>query len=203
MRIAYLVKNFADGDDLSEYVKSLAEYMASQGHEPFVVSFDDGSKYTVSEEVEVERFQLHFDGDSLYTWAMMMNNEMKGKVVEKMKDEEIDVIHSNDWITAPGGVTLSNHLEKPFFLTIHSTENQRGFQGENSGLISELEWQGSFEADRVFANNDGVKNSLLFDLDLADEKVCVADPLHDGWQERILNCYCEIFDKEEEVEVEM
>jgi glycogen synthase len=201
MRIAYLVKNFTDGDDLSEYVKSLAEYAASQGHDPVVVSFDDGSHYTVSDDVEVERFELHFDGDSLYTWAMMMNNEMKARVVEKMEDEEIDIIHANDWTTAPGGVTISKHMEKPFCLTIHSTENQRGFQGENSDLISDLEWEGTFEADSVFANNEDVKNSLLFDLDLSDDKVCVADLLHSGWQERILKRYAEITRTEEEVEV--
>ena len=201
MRIAFLVKNFADGDDLSEYVKSLAEYVVEKGHDPLVVSFDDGSDCTVSEEVEIERFQLHFDGDSLYTWAMMMNNEMKGRVMEKMENEEIDLIHANDWTTAPGGVTLSKHLEKPLFLTIHSTENMRGFQGQNSGLISEMEWQGCFEADQVFANNEDVKNSLLFDLDMPDEKACVADPLHEGWQEKVLNCYREILDKRIEVEV--
>ena len=199
MRIAFLVKNFADGDEMSEYVKSLAEYAAKNGHDSFVVSFDDGSNYSVSENVEVERFRLHFDGGSLYTWTMMMNNEMKGKVMEKIGEKEIDVIHANDWTTAPGGVTLSKHLEKPLFLTFHSTENQRGFGGQHSGLISELEWQGSFEADMVFANNDDVKNSLLFDLDLPDEKICVADPLHEGWQEKILNCYREISDKEIEV----
>lgn len=201
MRIAFLVKNFTDGNDLSEYVKSLAEYAAGQGHDPFVVSFDDGSHYTVSDEVEVHRFQLHFEGDSLYTWAMMMNNEMKGQVMQQLESEEIDVIHANDWTTAPGGVTLSKHLEKPLFMTFHSTENMRGFQGEHSGLISEMEWQGSFEADMVFANNDDVKNSLLFDLDISDEKVCVADPLHEGWQEKILNCYEEILGKRVEVEV--
>jgi len=200
MRIAFLVKNFADGDDISEYVKSLAEYAASQGHEPCVVSFDDGSHYTVSDNVEVERFELHFDGDSLYTWAMMMNNEMKARVMEKVEDEDFDLIHANDWTTAPGGVTLSKHLEIPMFLTVHSTENQRGFQAENSGLISELEWQGTFEADKVFANNDDVKNSLLFDLEMSNEKVCVADPLHSGWQEIILNSYQEILGKEVEVE---
>ena len=200
MRIAFLVKNFADGDDLSEYVKSLAEYAADQGHDPCVVSFDDGSNYTVSDEVEVERFELHFDGNSLYTWAMMMNNEMKSRVMEKVEDEDFDFIHANDWTTAPGGVTLSKHLEIPMFLTVHSTENQRGFQGENSGLISELEWQGTFEADKVFANNDDVKNSLLFDLEMSNEKVCVADPLHSGWQEIILNSYQEILGKEVEVE---
>jgi hypothetical protein len=200
MRIAFLVKNFADGDDLSEYVKSLAEYAADKGHDPFVVSFDDGSHYTVSDEVEVERFRLHFEGDSLYTWAMMMNNELKARVMDDLEGK-VDVIHANDWTTAPGGVTLSKHLEKPLFITFHSTENMRGFQGENSGLISEMEWQGSFEADLVFANNDDVKNSLLFDLDLPDEKVEVADPLHHGWQERILNAYGEILDREVEVEV--
>lgn len=199
MRIAFLVKNFADGNDLSEYVKSLAEYAAGQGHDPFVISFDDGSHYTISDEVEVHRFQLHFEGDSLYTWAMMMNNEMKGQVMQQLESEEIDLIHANDWTTAPGGVTLSKHLEKPLFMTFHSTENMRGFQGEHSGLISDMERQGSFEADKVFANNDDAKNSLLFDLDLSDEKVCVADPLHGGWQEKILKSYREFLGKEVEV----
>jgi len=121
--------------------------------------------------------------------------------MEKMEDKEIDVIHANDWTTAPGGVNLSNHLEIPLFLTIHSTENQRGFQGENSQLISDLEWEGTFEADTVFANNEDVKNSLLFDLDMSDEKVCVADPIHGGWQEKILKRYREIIGKEAELEV--
>ena len=200
MRVAFLVKNFADGDEVSEYVKSLAEYVAENGGEPVIFSFDDESDYTVSEDVEVKRFRLHYDGDSLYTWAMMMNNEMKNHVITALKDE-VDAIHANDWLTAPGGLTLSRHLEKPFFLTIHSTENMRGFQDENSGLISEMEWQGCFEADKVFANNDDVKNSLLFDLSMPDEKVCVADPLHEGWREKILKSYREFLDKEVEVEV--
>jgi hypothetical protein len=200
MKIAYLIKNFRDGDELSEYVKSLAEHAAAQGHEPCVISFDDGSDYTISENVDVQRFQLHFEGDSLYTWSMMMNNEMKGRVMKQMEGREIDIIHANDWTTAPGAVSLSKHLEKPFFLTIHSTENQRGFQGDNSGLISEMEWQGCSEADKVFANNEDVKNSLLFDLQMPDEKVCVADPLHEGWRKKILNQYREITDKEVKIE---
>ncbi|MFB6159134.1 MAG: glycosyltransferase family 4 protein [Candidatus Nanohalobium sp.] len=200
MRIAFLVKNFADGDDLSEYVKSLSEYAAENGHEPLVVSFDDHADYTVSEDVDVRRFRLPFDGDSMYTWAMMMNNEMKAQVKEEIKDEDVDVIHANDWTTAPGGITLSKHLEKPFFLTIHSTENQRGFNTEESGLISEMEWEGCFQAEKIFANNEDVKNSLLFDLDIPDEEICVADPLHAGWKEKILKSYAENRDKRLEVE---
>ncbi len=200
MRIAFLVKNFADGDELSEYVKSLAEYAVEKGHDAFIISFDDGSNYTVSNEVKVKRFRLNFDGDSLYSWAMIMNNEMKAHVMDELKGE-IDLIHANDWTTVPGGVTLSKHLEKPLFITFHSTENMRGFQGENSGLISEMEWQGSFEADKVFANNEDAKNSLLFDLDLPNEKVEVVDPLQYAWQEKILNFYGEIVHEEVELEV--
>jgi glycogen synthase len=202
MNIIYLVKNFTDGDELSEYVKSLAEYASIQGHKACVISFDDGSHYTVSDDVEVERFELHFDGDSLYTWTMMMNNEMKARVIDKIDEEEIDIIHANDWTTIPGGLILSKTLEKPFFLTIHSTENQRGFQGDNSELISDLEWEGTFEADLVFANNHEVKNSLLFDIEIEDENVCVADPLSDNWKEEILNQYKSKDSESIEVEVE-
>lgn len=199
MNIVLLSKQFRDGESVSEYTKNIAEYLVDEGHDITVISFDDGSYYSIDDRVSVERFPLHFDGDNIYNWSMMMNNEMKGRVKELMGEEEFDVIHANDWTTIPGGVSLSKHTEVPLALTLHSTENERGFGGEHSEVISELEWQGAYEADRVFVNKEDTKNSVLFDLDTPEEKLELIDPLSEGWQKRVLNKYRELVKHKKEV----
>jgi glycogen(starch) synthase len=130
----------------------------------------------------------------------MMNNEIKGQVMENIDTESIDVIHANDWTTVPAAVSLSKVLERPMILTLHSTEQQRGFGAEHSEMISELEWQGAYEADEVFVNNEDSRNSLLFDLDVPEEKMDVVRPLKDGWESRILKTYREQVKVKQEVE---
>lgn len=199
MNIVLLSKQFSDGEAISEYIKTIAEHAAGEGHDVTVVSFDDGSYYSISEEVEVIRVPMNFEGDNIYNWSMMMNNELKGQVMDKI-GEEVDVIHANDWTTVPGGVSLAKKLEKPFFLTMHSTENERGFEGDHAEMISELEWQGAYEADQILATKEDTKNSVLFDLDAPDEKVEVIDPYSHGWPERVLKKYAEVVKQEKKVE---
>lgn len=199
MKILLLSKDFRDGEGVTEYCKAIAEKLVAEGHEATVVSFDDGSHYTVDDRVEVRRVPVHFEGDNIYNWAMVMNNELKRKSREVFEQEGFDIVHANDWTTIPGGVTVAKHLEKPLVVTIHSTENERGFEGEHGELISELEWQGSFEADRVLATKQDTADSLKFDLDVPEEKLEVIDPYSDGWRERVLKQYRVLMEHREAV----
>lgn len=200
MKVLMLSRRFTDGDDISEYCKHLSEHLVETGHEASIVAFEDETEYNVHNGVEVQRVPLHFDGDSLYNWAMMLNNEIKRVAREMENSESFDVIHANDWVTVPGAVTLAKHLEKPLVVTIHSTENERGFSGEHAPLISELEWQGTFEADRVLVNREDTKDSVLFDLDVPGEKVEVINPLEEGWQARVAEKYKEVLNHREKVD---
>lgn len=197
MKVLLLSKEFRDGEGISEYCKSISSYLVDQGHEAAIVSFDDGSYYSVDDCVEVYRVPVHFDGDSIYSWAMVLNNELKSQARELFEEEDFDIIHANDWTTVPGGVALSRHLEKPLVVTIHSTENERGFEGDHAPLISELEWQGAFEADNVLATKQDTKNSLLFDLDVPEEKIDVIDPYSGEWEKRVLSKYEELVKNDE------
>ena len=199
MNIVLISKQFSDGEAISEYIKTIAEYMVNQGHDVTIVSFDDGSYYSIDDRVDVLRAPLDFEGDNLYNWSMMMNNELKEQVMQNVGDD-VDVIHANDWTTVPGGVALSKKLEKPLVLTFHSTENERGFRGEHAEIISELEWQGVYESDHVLTTKEDTKNSVLFDLDAPDDKVEVVDPFSDTWLERILKKYRELVKQEEKIE---
>lgn len=197
--VLLLSKQIKDGEPVSEYVKSLASYLNDEGLKVSIVSFDDGSYYSLDPEINVYRFPLNFDGSNIFNWSMMMNNELKGQVMENIDSDSIDVIHANDWTTVPAAVSLSKYLERPMFFTVHSTEQQRGFGTEQSEVISELEWQGVYEAEKVFANNEDTKNSLLFDLDAPGEKMKVIRPLTEAWESRILKTYREHVKLKEEV----
>ena len=199
MNVVLLSKQLRDGEAISEYTKNIAEKLVREGHEATIISFDDGSYYSMDDRVDVVRFPLHFDGDNIYNWSMMMNNEMKGQVVELLDQKDFDLIHANDWTTVPGAVAISKHMEKPMVITIHSTENERGFEGEHAEMISELEWQGAYESDKVFVTKEDTKNSVLFDLDTPEDKLEVIDPFSDGWRERVLNKYRELLKHKKEV----
>lgn len=199
MKILFLTRKFGEGEAATEYIKSTASYLVENGHEACIVSFDDMSHYSVDDRVEVHRVNLPFEGDNLYNWSMMMNNELKRKAREVFEEEEPDVIHAIDWTSVPGGVVLSKAFEKPLVVTFQSTENQRGFEGDHASMISELEWQGAFEATRVLATNEDTKNSLLFDLDVPEEKIELIDPYSPEWRERILKTYSELVKQKKEV----
>lgn len=198
MKVLLITHRFHDGEAAAEYAKTISEKLIEEGHNVAIVSFKDGH-YSVPEEVEVLRVDLTFEGDNFFNWSMMLNNELKGAATDVFGDEQPDIIHCVDWTTIPGGVTLSKHYGEPLVVTFQSTENERGFEGEHAGMISELEWQGSFEADKVLATTEDTKNSLLFDLDVPENKIEVLDPYEGGWKQRILKIYESLHKDKKEV----
>jgi len=199
MKVLFLTRCFGEGEAATEHVKAVSHELVEQGDEAVVVAFDDGAYYSVDDRVEVKRVGLPFEGGNMYNWSMMMNNELKKEAQEAFKDEEPDIIHSIDWTTVSGGVALSRYLDTPLVVTFQSTENERGFGGEQAGVISELECQGAFEAEKAIATSEDTKNSLLFDLDVPEEKIDIIDPFSDKWQQRVLNSYKDTIKQEKEV----
>lgn len=189
MKVLIVSRILSDGEDVSEYCRGISEYLVQTGDEVFMVCADDGSHFSVRNEVDVEKVDVNFEAENIYDWAMIMNNELKRVSRELFEDEGFDVVHVNDWACVPAGITISNYLEKPLVITIHSTENERGFEGEHSEVISEMEWQAGYDADKIIVNNEGTKNSLLFDLDVPREKIEVIDPFDLQWKEKTREVY--------------
>lgn len=198
MKAVFITRKFEEGEASTEYAKTLASAVVDEGGEAAVVSFDDGSYYSVDDRVDVYRVDMPFDGDNLFNWSMMLNNELKRQAREAF-DERPDIIHVVDWTAIPGGVALSKSYEIPLVVTFQSTENERGFEGEHAEVISELEWDGAFEADLAIATSEDTKNSLLFDLDVPDEKLDFIDPYAPEWEQNVLNSYREIINHKKEV----
>lgn len=198
MKVVFITRKFEEGEASTEYAKSMSGKIVEEGGEAAIVAFDDGSYYSVDERVDVYRVDIPFDGDNLFNWSMMLNNELKRQAREAF-EEKPDVIHVIDWTAIPGGVALSKSYEIPLVVTFQSTENERGFEGEHAEVISELEWDGAFEADLAVATSEDTKNSLIFDLDVPEEKLEFIDPYSPDWEQKVLNSYREFLEHEKEV----
>jgi glycosyltransferase involved in cell wall biosynthesis len=79
--------------------------------------------------------------------------------VEIAKDQKFDIIHANDWITAPAGIKIKELSGKPLLLTMHSTENDRTI-GHPWDFIFDWEKKAVNSADKVITVSNRLKDEL-------------------------------------------
>lgn len=87
-----------------------------------------------------------------------------------------DLIHVHDWLTGEAGITLKHLWKAPLVVTIHATERGR-HQGwlptSTSQQIDHLEWRITYEAWRVVACSNYMRDELARGFGLPPEKVTV------------------------------
>ncbi len=185
-----LSRELTENEGVSEYLKSLALFLAGRGIEVHIVCFSSSpSEETIGGKIHVHRVPFMIHGDSLFNWSMLMNNELKRRSREIFEGIGFDIIHANDWVTSTSAISLAKFTEKPLIVTIHSTENERGFGTKHSSMISDMEWWLTYEAGCVLSNNERTYQSLRSDLQLPEEKIRLVNPLQEGWQGRVLEIY--------------
>ncbi len=87
-----------------------------------------------------------------------------------------DLIHIHDWLTGEAGITLKNVWKTPLIVTIHATERGRhqGWLPTNtSQQIDHMEWRTVYEAWRVVACSNYMRDELARWFGLPAEKVTV------------------------------
>jgi len=189
-KVLLLSRELTEKESVSEYVKSLALFLADKGIEVHIVCFSSSPEEAkLGESIHVHKVPLIIHGDSLFNWSMLMNNELKRKSREIFEWKGFDIIHGNDWITSTSAISLAKFTEKPLVVTIHSTEKERGFGTKHSSLILDMEWWLTYEAGCVLSNNEGTYNSLRNDLQLPEEKIKLINPLQKGWQNEVMEIY--------------
>lgn len=182
-----MTKDFRAGEAISEHCRSLASYLDHQGIGVEILCFEK-EKMGV-EGVDVHSVDFLLDSDNIYDWTMLMNNELKREARHLFKAQDFDLIHAHEWTTLPAAMALKSLYKLPLVVTIHSTENNRGFGGPHGALISEMEYSGAKEADLLVVPNEKVSNSLKFDLNCPPKKIVQVDPFQAGWQDKIVEEY--------------
>ena len=87
-----------------------------------------------------------------------------------------DLIHVHDWLVTKAGVTLKHRWKTPLVTTIHATERGRyrgNIPDEASHKIDRAEWQSCFEAWRVIACSQFMKQEIQNYFEAPADKISV------------------------------
>ena len=197
LNILLISRKLVAGENVSEYVKYLSEYLVDSGHKVTLAVLESGSGPSLDKEVSVESIHTDFDSGDFYNQIMMLNNYVKS--LDELED--FDLVHANDWSTVPAAVSVSSYQEIPMFFTLHSTEYERGFGDQHSQSISDMELKGVENAEVVFVNREETRKSVVNDLGLSEEKIDFVDPLSEAWQNKVESIYQETQDNRETEEL--
>lgn len=149
----------------------LSRKLASMGHDVEVVTYGEQESTEEMDGVKIHRIPSTWAPDTI-SWSMFLGHRMEKKAIELHKEEPIEVVHAHDWMTVPGAIGIKKMLEIPMVFTIHSTEAGRnGINSEYSRMINDIEWYGTYEADRIITVGKDFSEEIKSRFGPPDEKV--------------------------------
>lgn len=89
------------------------------------------------------------------------------------KKRSIDLFHSQDWLGVEAGYRSKKYLEVPWIFSCHSLEWMRTGRGEENPKICEMERLGIEKSDAVITVSEWMKEKILEDYDVAEDKIRV------------------------------
>ncbi|MFB6193050.1 MAG: glycosyltransferase family 4 protein [Candidatus Nanohaloarchaea archaeon] len=135
---------------IAAHCEDLATTMASQGHEPVVITYGEKEESEYRDGVEIHRVPSTDSAEDTLSWAMYLGHQMEKKAIELNKNQDFDLVHAHDWMAVPGATGIKKTLGLPMVFTVHSTQEGRdGRDSEYQETIHNLEWYGTYEASEV------------------------------------------------------
>ncbi len=157
---------------IAAHCEDLATTLASQGHEPIVITYGPEEETEVRDGVEIHRVPSTDAATDTISWAMYLGHQMEKKAIELYSQKEFDLVHAHDWMTVPGSVGVKKTLDIPMVFTIHSTQKGRdGIDSEYQETIHDLEWYGTYEASEVITVGRDFSEEVKHTFDVPGEKV--------------------------------
>jgi glycogen synthase len=154
---------------LGRHVFALTRSLAAQGHEVHVVTRDhpDAPADEWIEGVHVVRVGeappvIAFDRD-LVSWVLAFNNRVQAAAARILEAHDIEVVHAHDWLVAYAAAGIKDAFDLPLVATVHATEygrHQGWLPGPMNKLIHQIEWWLTYEARRVIACSDYMREQL-------------------------------------------
>jgi hypothetical protein len=130
------------------------------------------------------------------TWVLTLNQEVERAASNIYYDvtKQIDLIDVHDWHFIPAAVTLKKALHIPFVYSVESLEDHRS-HGANSPFnmaIRSIEWLGTYEAGKLLAKSDWMKDEISRIYRAPVEKIKVISPNSARWMKDILEAYRDV-----------
>jgi glycogen(starch) synthase len=184
---------------LADYLKDLAVQLVKNKVGVLVVTYHDymTGLHDDPEGVKIYRVnnpvRTHI---GVLTWVLTLNQEVERAASNIYYDvtKQIDLIDVHDWHFIPAAVTLKKALHIPFVYSVESLEDHRS-HGANSPFnmaIRSIEWLGTYEAGKLLAKSDWMKDEISRIYRAPVEKIKVISPNSARWMKDILEAYRDV-----------
>lgn len=184
---------------LAEYVRMLSTQLVKNKVETHVVTYHDFLTGAVEEASGVKVFRVanpvrtHI---GVLTWDLTLNQEVERAAasIYYQVNKQIDLIDVYDWHFIPAAVTLKNALGIPFVYSVESLEDHRAPPADTpySMSIKSIEWLGFYEAKKVCAKSEWMRNEVVRIYNVPKEKIEVAAPNTNFWIKKVLELYATV-----------
>jgi glycogen(starch) synthase len=181
---------------LAEDISALSTQLVKNKVETYIVTYHDFLTGSVEEASGVKTVRVtnpvrtHI---GVLTWVLTLNQEVERAAanIYYQADKQIDLIDVYDWHFIPAAVTLKNALDIPFVYSAESLEDQRA-QTANTPYnmaIKSIEWLGFYEAKKVSAKSEWMRNEIVRTYEVPKEKIKVVLSNTNSWIKEVLELY--------------
>jgi glycogen(starch) synthase len=184
---------------LADYLKDLAVQLVKNKVGVFVVTYHDYMTGLHGDPEGVKTYRVNNPVRThigVLTWVLTLNQEVERAASNIYYDvtKQIDLIDVHDWHFIPAAVTLKKALNIPFAYSVESLEDHRS-HGANSPFnmaIRSIEWLGMYEAGKLLAKSDWMKDEISRIHRAPVEKIKVISPNSARWMKDILEAYRDV-----------
>jgi glycosyltransferase involved in cell wall biosynthesis len=181
---------------LAEYINALSTQLVKNKVETHVVTYHDFLTGAVEEASGVKTVRVanpvrtHI---GVLTWDLTLNQEVERAAasIYYQAHKQIDLIDVYDWHFIPAAVTLKNALDIPFVYSVESLEDHRSPKADTpyNMSIKSIEWLGFYEAKKVRAKSEWMRNEVVRIYNVPKEKIEVISPNTNSWVKEVLELY--------------
>jgi glycosyltransferase involved in cell wall biosynthesis len=181
---------------LAEYINVLATQLVKNKVETYVVTYHEFLSGAAEEAsgVKIVRVTSPVHANiGVLTWILTLNQEIERVAanIYYQADKQIDLINVYDWHFIPAAVTLKNALDIPFVYSVESLEDHRSPNSNTpyNMSIKSIEWLGFYEAKKVSAKSEWMRDEIVRIYNVPKEKVTVVSPSTNSWIKDIILLY--------------
>jgi hypothetical protein len=174
----------------------LATQLVKNKVETYIVTYHDFLTGAVEEANGVKTVRVtnpvrtHI---GVLTWVLTLNQEVEraAATIYYQANKQIDLIDVYDWHFIPAAVTLKNALNIPFVYSVESLEDHRSpaMSSPFNMAIKSIEWLGFYEAEKVSAKSEWMRDEIVRIHGVPIEKIKVVLPNTSSWIKEVLKLY--------------
>lgn len=162
---------------IAPHVTEMSQALRARGHEVHIFTrMKEGQRrFELIDGVHYHRCAYPYNPDFLVDMANMADSFYRHLVeVEDGLGEPFEVVHGHDWMVTPALTRVKNERSAAVVMTVHSTEygrcgNELFWHGQ-SKRIRDLEWEGTFVADRVICVSESLRKETTWLYSVPPEK---------------------------------